>query len=126
MSFSLRTLGPTDAESFAHHANNRNVSRNMRDAFPFPYRVEDAQAFIAQMTSPEQKAIVRCIDVAGEAIGAVGVHPLDDVYRRSAEVGYWLAEPFWGRGIATSATVPGHPEICPPGGSAYLPEASYV
>ena len=103
--FSLRVLRPEDAESIARHANNRNVSRNLRDAFPFPYRLEDARSFIAKFTSVDQRSIVRCIDVGGEAVGAVGVHPLDDVYRRSAEVGYWLAEPLWGRGIMSRAVV---------------------
>ena len=100
---SLRTPRASDAQSFARHANNRNVSRNLRDAFPFPYRLEHAQQWIEKVTAPDAKALVLCIDVDGEAVGGAGVHPLEDVYRRSAEVGYWLAEPFWGRGIATTA-----------------------
>lgn len=100
---SLRTPRSTDAASLARYANNRNVSRNLRDAFPFPYRIEDAHLFIAKFTSPEHKGLVLCIDIGGEAVGAVGAHPLDDVYRRSAEIGYWLGQPFWGRGLASVA-----------------------
>ena len=102
-SFSLRTPRPSDAESIARHLNNRNVSRNLRDAVPFPYGLEHAQQFIERFSAPGQRALVLCIDVDGAAVGAAGIHPLEDVYRRSAEVGSWLAEPFWGRGIATLA-----------------------
>jgi ribosomal-protein-alanine N-acetyltransferase len=101
--FTLRTFRDADAPSIARHANNRNVSRNLRDAFPFPYRLEDAHGFIAKFNAPEQRGLVLAIEVEGAAVGAIGVHPLDDVYRRSAELGYWLGEPFWGRGIATLA-----------------------
>lgn len=106
--FSLRPLRATDAPSFAKYANNKNVWKNLRDLFPHPYRLEDAQNFIAKMTSTENHSLVRCIEVGGEAVGALGVHPLDDVYKRSAEVGYWLGEPFWGRAIISRAL----PMIC--------------
>lgn len=101
--FSLRPFRASDAPSFSKHANNRNVSKNLRDAFPFPYRLEDAQGFIEKFSAEQPRGLVRCIEVEGEAVGGIGVHPLDDVYRRSAELGYWLGEPFWGRGIATAA-----------------------
>lgn len=101
--FSLRPFRSSDAPSFSKHANNRNVSKNLRDAFPFPYRLEDAHGFIEKFSAEQPRGLVRCIEVEGEAVGGIGVHPLDDVYRRSAELGYWLGEPFWGRGIATAA-----------------------
>ena len=71
-------------------------------------RSVDAERFIGKMSSPENHSLVLCIDIGGEAVGALGVHPLDDVYRRSAEVGYWLGEPYWGRGIISRAV----PMIC--------------
>lgn len=100
---SLRPPRGSDAASIARHLNNRNVSRNLTDAVPFPYRLEDARQFIERFTAPPQRALVLCIVVGGDAVGAVGAHPQDDVYRKSAKVGYWLGEPFWGRGIATAA-----------------------
>ncbi|MBD3235973.1 MAG: GNAT family N-acetyltransferase, partial [Candidatus Eisenbacteria bacterium] len=84
----------------ARHANNRNVWRNLRDLFPYPYTEADAVAFIdkARAQSPER---LYAIEVAGEAAGAVGIAQRDDVERISAEIGYWLGEPFWGHGIMT-------------------------
>lgn len=98
----LRELRLSDADSIARHANNRNVWINLRDGFPFPYALADAQAFISsemRRVVPTNLAIV----VEGAAIGVVGVLLLGDVHRRSAEIGYWLGEEFWGRGIATAA-----------------------
>ena len=98
----VRSLRLEDAESLAAYANNRNVSRNLRDRFPYPYRIDDAEAFIrhARVQDPET---VFAIASATEAIGGIGLELYDDVHRRSAQVGYWLGEPFWGRGIATLA-----------------------
>lgn len=99
-SFSLRAFRGADAPSMVRYANNRNVSRNLRDGFPYPYGLDDAHRALAKF---EGSPLVFCIDVGGEAVGGIGVHTLDDVYRRGAELGYWLGEPFWGRGIATRA-----------------------
>jgi RimJ/RimL family protein N-acetyltransferase len=74
----------------------------MRDAFPSPYTVEEGRRFIAMATG-ETGILFLAIEVGGEACGGIGVHPLDDVKRRTAEIGYWLSESFWGRGIVTSA-----------------------
>jgi RimJ/RimL family protein N-acetyltransferase len=91
-----------DAESVVRHANNINVARQLRDRFPHPYTRANASAFLKAATSaPEPSNLA--IDVSGEAVGAVGYVPGIDVERFSAEIGYWLGEPFWGRGIATEA-----------------------
>jgi RimJ/RimL family protein N-acetyltransferase len=91
-----------DAESVVRHANNINVARQLRDRFPHPYTRANASAFLKAATSaPEPSNLA--IDVGGEAVGAVGYVPGVDVERFSAEIGYWLGEPFWGRGIATEA-----------------------
>jgi RimJ/RimL family protein N-acetyltransferase len=99
----LRPWRAGDEPSLERHANNRNVSRNLRDRFPYPYTSADAKAWIAfnaGLTPPVQHfAIV----VDGGAVGGIAVEPNEAERRRSAEVGYWLAEPFWGRGIATEA-----------------------
>jgi [ribosomal protein S5]-alanine N-acetyltransferase len=96
----LRRFTAADATSLAHHANDRTVWRNLRDGFPHPYTLADAEAFVGRAGS-EPDAHVFCIDVDGQAVGATGVHPLSDVYRHSAEVGYWLGQPYRGQGIAT-------------------------
>lgn len=100
----LRPWRMNDAASLAHHANNRNVSRNLRDAFPFPYTVADANAFLERRVGrvpPDNLAI----EVAGEAAGGLGLRLHDDVSRGTAELGYWLAEPYWGKGIMTVAVL---------------------
>jgi RimJ/RimL family protein N-acetyltransferase len=98
----VRSWLDEDAGSLAEHANNKAVWRNLRDAFPHPYRFEDAVAFIA--ASRKDKPETRfAIAVDGLAVGGVGFTLHSDVERVSAEIGYWLGEKFWGRGIVTEA-----------------------
>lgn len=101
MSHSLRPWSMTDLDNLVKYANNFNIAKNLTDKFPFPYTVEAGQNFISYATNKENTATIFCIEVDGEAAGGIGVHPLDDVFRKNAELGYWLAEPFWGRGIMT-------------------------
>lgn len=98
----LRPWREDDAPLLARHADNPRVSACMRDLFPSPYMHEDARRFITMATAPSRN-ILLAIEVRGEAAGGIGVHPLDDVHRGTAEIGYWLAEPFWGQGIMTDA-----------------------
>lgn len=98
----LRDWRPGDAASLARHANSPRIAQTMRDAFPSPYSLEDAHRFIAAATDSDEN-LVLAIDLDGEAVGGIGVHPLGDVYRRTAEIGYWLSESCRGRGIATDA-----------------------
>lgn len=91
-----------DAAALVTHANNHNIARNLRDRFPFPYTSEHAEAYLRRATEV-QDDLVFCLEVEGAAAGGIGLHPMDDIYRLSAELGYWLAEPFWGRGIVTEA-----------------------
>lgn len=98
----LRSFCPEDAPTIAFHANNRRVWINLRDRFPHPYAPEDAEEFIhAVTTTPPESHFAIVVD--GVAVGAIGLMFHGDVYRRSAEVGYWLGEPHWSRGIATEA-----------------------
>lgn len=96
----LRTWRDDDVDSLVLQAKDRRVWRNLRDVFPHPYTLDDARRWIAfarDVTPGAQFAI----DVAGRAIGGAGLFPRDDVYRRSAEIGYWLGRDYWGRGLAT-------------------------
>ncbi len=98
----LRPFRPADAASLARHADNRKVWLNLRDAFPHPYTVAHAEAYIAGVAG-EAPTTRFAIDVAGEAVGGVGLALGSDVERRSAEIGYWLGEQYWNRGIVTAA-----------------------
>ncbi|MFA5221277.1 MAG: GNAT family N-acetyltransferase [Methanoregula sp.] len=101
-SATLRNWTQDDAISLAYHANNPSIASNMRDMFPHPYTINDAESFIA-MATHIRSALMLAIDVDGEAVGGIGIHPLNDVYRGTAEIGYWLSQEFWGRGIVTDA-----------------------
>jgi len=98
----VRSFRPDDAEALARNANNRNVSRNIRDTFPYPYRLSDAREWIdfATRQSPETNFAIAS---DRELIGGIGITLQSDVNRHSAEIGYWLGEPHWGQGIATAA-----------------------
>ena len=98
----IRSYRAADADALARNADNRNVSRNMRDAFPFPYRLSDASAWI-EFASSQSPQTNFAITANGEVIGGIGITLQSDVNRRSAEIGYWLGEPHWGQGIATAS-----------------------
>ena len=98
----LREWQVNDAPSLAANANNRNVWLTLRDRMPHPYSPSDAENYIRDRMADAAGAVF-CIEVAGEAVGGIGLHPGTDVSRLSAELGYWLAEPLWGRGIITAA-----------------------
>lgn len=97
----VRSLRPGDAESLALHANNRDVWINLRDAFPHPYSPADAKTFIERCLDPPETTFAIAVD--DEAVGAIGFLVGKDVERLSAELGYWLGESFWNRGIMTEA-----------------------
>ncbi len=98
----LRAWRSADAASLVKYANNANVARQLRDRFPHPYTAADARQFI-QSIAHARPTTTFAITVGGEAVGGTGFAPGADVERYSAEIGYWLGEPFWGRGLATEA-----------------------
>jgi RimJ/RimL family protein N-acetyltransferase len=94
----LRPFRDGDQASIARYANNRHVWINLRDRFPHPYTRADADAWVQQVAG--QDPPMQCgVEVEGEVVGGIGLTLQEDVHRRSAEIGYWLGEPFWGRGI---------------------------
>lgn len=99
-----------DAKSLAKHANNRKVWLTLRDRFPHPYGIDDAKNFIerAMSNQPEKNF---CIEIDGFAVGGIGLRLGEDVYRLTAEFGYWLSEDFWGEGIM-SEVVPAFVDYC--------------
>jgi [ribosomal protein S5]-alanine N-acetyltransferase len=74
----------------------------MTDKFPYPYTMDDAVNFI-EMASISVPSNILAIEVDGKAVGGIGIHIQPDIYQKNAEMGYWLGEPFWGRGIITNA-----------------------
>jgi ribosomal-protein-alanine N-acetyltransferase len=98
----LRPWRAGDEASLVRYAGNRNVSRNLKDRFPYPYTAADATEWVAH-ASVATPVTNFAIVVEAAAVGGVGIELGTDVHRRSAEIGYWLGEPFWGRGIATEA-----------------------
>jgi [ribosomal protein S5]-alanine N-acetyltransferase len=98
----LRPLQVEDAPQLAKLANNPKIAINLRDGFRHPYSLNDAENFI-KMCRNQDPTQAFAIEFDGEYVGNIGVHPEKDVYRKSAEVGYFLGEPFWGKGIMTEA-----------------------
>jgi RimJ/RimL family protein N-acetyltransferase len=98
----VRDWRPGDRASLLRVANNRNVWRNLTHMFPHPYTAADADAWlsiVATKTPPTHWAI----EVRGEAVGGIGISPGEGIYAKTAQFGYWLGEPYWGRGIMTAA-----------------------
>jgi len=98
----VRSWEESDVPSLAIHANNRKIWRNLRDAFPHPYTEHNARVFIHSANEREPETYF-AVAVDGEAVGSIGYTFHTDVERVSAQIGYWLAEPLWNRGIMTEA-----------------------
>ena len=105
----LRPWRSRDLGALVQHANNSNVSRYLRDRFPYPYTRKDGRGFLSMVTAGAGDDTKMAIEVDGEAIGGIGVIPGSDIERFSAELGYWLGRAWWGQGImprALGALVP--------------------
>jgi len=113
--FKIRPWAITDLDSLVQYANNWNVAKNLTNKFPFPYTEKDGRSFIA-LANQDNPVHLFAIEVASQAAGGIGIHPQADIYEKNAELGYWLAEPFWGQGIVMRAI----PEILDFAFSTYL------
>ncbi len=102
--FILRPWREEDAHTVARFADNPRIAANLRDIFPHPYSLEDAREFIGSCIEREGRGqLTRTIEINGEAAGSIGIFLGSDIYRCSAELGYWLAEPYWRQGVMTHA-----------------------
>jgi RimJ/RimL family protein N-acetyltransferase len=100
--FKLRPWQDNDAESLAEVANNKKIFDNLRDGFPHPYTLEDAKNWITSTKSVNDPLVkLFAIDIEGKAVGSIGISLKEDVYRMNAEIGYFIGEPYWNRGIIT-------------------------
>lgn len=91
-----------EISDLVHYANNWNIAKNLTDKFPFPYTEEHGKTFI-EFASKGNPIHIFAIEIEGRAAGGIGIHPQDDIHRKNAELGYWLAEPYWGKGIMSIA-----------------------
>ena len=93
-----------DKYNLAKMLNNKNILDNLRDGLPYPYTVKDAEEFIAAMLSADKtKTFSFAITIDNEVIGSIGVFRCDNIHAQTAEMGYYIGEPYWGKGLGTSA-----------------------
>lgn len=104
MEFKLRPWTENDLDSLVHFANNPRIAQNLMNRFPHPYTEETGKKFIGMATG-SNPANILAIEVESAAAGGIGLHPQDDVYCKNAEMGYWLGEPYWNKGIITQAVL---------------------
>jgi ribosomal-protein-alanine N-acetyltransferase len=102
----LRSFRHEDAPELARLADNPQVWRQLRDAFPHPYRLGDARRFLESHIGLLPETVL-ALEAGGRFAGSLGLKLGVDVERVSAEIGYWVAEPYWGRGLATAALLAG-------------------
>jgi RimJ/RimL family protein N-acetyltransferase len=98
----LREWKRSDADALAAIANNKKIWDNVRDRLPFPYTKKDAKEWL-ELVKKQKIVTTFCVEVDGELAGSIGVTLRDDVYRKTAEIGYFIGEEYWGKGVATEA-----------------------
>lgn len=100
----IRQWKPSDAASLASALNNKKVLNNLRDGLPYPYTEKDAEDYINFiLSSNPNDTFAYTIDVDGKAVGSIGAFRQGNIHRRTAELGYYLAEEYWGKGVMTEA-----------------------
>lgn len=98
----LRALQASDANELAILLNNKNIWDHVRDYLPYPYTLLDAVKFI-EMQKDNQNDLIYAIQADGILAGCISLSSKSDVYKLNGEIGFWLGECFWGKGIATEA-----------------------
>lgn len=100
--YAIRPWKMTDSRRLAENANNINIWKNVRDQFPHPYTENDAKAFI-RMAQSKKNVEDFAVIVNDEAVGGIGYIQGNDIERLNAEIGYWIGERYWGKGIISDA-----------------------
>lgn len=109
MKCTIREWKIEDAVNLAEMLNNKNILNNLRDGLPYPYTKSDAEEYITSMLSSDKtKTFAFAITVDDKVIGSIGVFRCENIHFRTAEMGYYIGEPYWGNGFATSAVT----QIC--------------
>lgn len=104
MEVAIRAWQLSDAADLAHAISNKKVLDNLRDGLPYPYTEADAKEYItAMLDSPKDSVFAWAITVDDRAVGSIGVFRQQNIHRFTAEMGYYVAEEYWGKGIGTIA-----------------------
>lgn len=104
MECKIREWKLEDASGLAEMLNNKNILNNLRDGLPYPYTKSDAEEYITSMLSADKtKTFAFAITVDDKVVGSIGVFRCDNIHFRTAEMGYYVGEPYWGKGLGTSA-----------------------
>jgi RimJ/RimL family protein N-acetyltransferase len=103
INFSLRPFKDGDESALVANANNIKIFNNVKDTFPHPYTHEDAVWWVNANKQTDKPVTCLAIEVDDEIVGAIGIILGSDVQRVTAEIGYWLGENYWGKGIVTEA-----------------------
>lgn len=101
-SITLRDWQVKDIKSLARNANNKKIWDNLRDQFPYPYTELAAKQWI-EIANTDKPLTNFAIEYKGNAIGGIGIIKQDDIFRKNAEIGYWIGEKYWNKGIASKA-----------------------
>jgi len=104
MNITLRALEQKDNQQITQLVNNKKIWDNLKDYIPYPYQIEDADAFIDLVKKQSPVTSFAIVLDNHELCGVISLIPQNDVYRMTAELGYWIGEKHWGKGIATIAT----------------------
>lgn len=104
MNLTIRKWKIDDRSDLAINLNNPNVINNLRDGLPYPYTEHDAEEFIRAMLSADKDCTYAfAITLDDKVIGSIGAFRQDNIHSRTAEIGYYIGEPYWGNGYMTSA-----------------------
>lgn len=104
MSITIREWKPEDKTDLAENLNNRNILNNLRDGLPYPYTEKDAEEYIhAMLSADKDKTFAFAVALDDKVIGSIGIFRCDNIHRRTAELGYYIGEKYWGNGYMTSA-----------------------
>ena len=104
MNFKIRRWELSDARDLATALSNKKIQDNLRDGLPYPYTEQDGKEFIsAMLAANESDTFAFAITVNGKAIGSIGAFRQTNIHNRTAELGYYIAEEYWGKGIMTEA-----------------------
>ena len=104
MNCKIRKWKLTDAKDIAVALSNKKIQDNLRDGLPFPYSEQDGIDFISSMLSAnEDETFAFAITLDDKVIGSIGVFRQQNIHRQTAEMGYYIAEEYWGKGIMTDA-----------------------
>ena len=99
----LRPWLNSDAAALAEIANNKNISDNLRDLFPYPYSLKDARKWLKMVIPANNPPCYFAVTIDGNLVGSIGIVRKEDIYRKNVEIGYFISENHWGEGIAVRA-----------------------